>query len=47
MVVVVGIFIVAGIAAIHFDEPVRKKLKMMVVPNPASAVPAVSNAGPE
>ncbi|MDU0307238.1 acyltransferase family protein [Rhizobium sp. 10PS4] len=47
MVVVVGIFIVAGIAAVHFDEPVRKKLRLMVAPNPASAVPAVSNAGPE
>ncbi|MGO7904452.1 acyltransferase family protein [Rhizobium leguminosarum] len=45
MVVVLAIFIVAGIVAIYFDEPVRKKLKMMVAPNPASAVPTASNAG--
>ncbi|NEJ74268.1 acyltransferase family protein [Rhizobium phaseoli] len=44
MVVVVAIFILAGIAATGFDEPVRKKLKRMVGPNPASAVPAVNSA---
>ncbi|MGO7674973.1 acyltransferase family protein [Rhizobium ruizarguesonis] len=45
MVVVIAIFIAAGIVAIRFDEPARKKLKMMVAPNSASAVPSASNAG--
>ncbi|MBX4867990.1 acyltransferase [Rhizobium bangladeshense] len=39
MVVVMAIFIVAGIATVCFDEPVRKKLKMMVSPNPPSTAP--------
>ncbi|MBX5045372.1 acyltransferase family protein [Rhizobium lentis] len=43
MIVVFAIFIVAGIAAVHFDEPVRKKLKMMIALNPSPAVPAASN----
>ncbi|PDT03620.1 acyltransferase [Rhizobium chutanense] len=43
MIVVFAIFILAGMAAVHFDEPVRKKLTMMIAPNPSSAVPAVSN----
>jgi peptidoglycan/LPS O-acetylase OafA/YrhL len=45
MVVVMAIFIVAGIVAVRFDEPVRKKLKIMVLPNPTSATPAISNVG--
>lgn len=45
MVIVISIFILAGIVAIRYDEPVRKKLKIMVAPNPASAAPAVSNSG--
>ncbi|WP_081278348.1 acyltransferase family protein [Rhizobium phaseoli] len=40
MVVVIAIFIMAGIVAIHFDAPVRRKLKIMVAPRPASELPA-------
>ena len=39
MVVVIAIFIAAGIVAVRFDEPVRKKLKMLVLPNQRSTVP--------
>ncbi|EJZ21558.1 acyltransferase [Rhizobium sp. Pop5] len=45
MVVVIAIFIVAGIAAVRFDEPVRKKLKMMLSSNPTSTAPATGSAG--
>ncbi|MBX4941302.1 acyltransferase family protein [Rhizobium binae] len=40
MVVVIAIIIMAGIVAVHFDEPVRKKLKTMTAPRPASELPA-------
>ncbi|HWT56907.1 MAG TPA: acyltransferase, partial [Rhizobium sp.] len=45
MVVVIAIFIMAGIVATHFDEPVRKKLKIVIAPRPASELPAESRAG--
>ncbi|MBB4192558.1 peptidoglycan/LPS O-acetylase OafA/YrhL [Rhizobium aethiopicum] len=37
MIVVIAIFILAGVITTRFDEPVRKKLRMMVSPNPPPA----------
>lgn len=45
MVVVIAIFVVAAIAAVRFDEPVRKKVKMILSQNPASTAPTTGNAG--
>lgn len=45
MIVVVAIFIAAAFVTVLFDEPVRRKLKTMVAPNPTSATSAVSRQG--
>lgn len=39
IIVVIAVFIAAGIFAVRFDEPVRKKLKIMVLPKPTSIAP--------
>ncbi|RUM25397.1 acyltransferase [Rhizobium vallis] len=45
MMVVIAIVIAAGIVAVRFDEPVRRRLKMMVSRNPPSTATATSNLG--
>jgi len=41
MVVVLAIFIAAALAAVYFDEPLRKKLRLMLARN---SIPAISKA---